>query len=70
MFLWALGVVGYISEVGLGKVLQDAADQRGILPLFISSRAVCLVCAVSGWWFCLTLSSPAKQKRGSYFAEL
>lgn len=64
MFAWALGVVGRISEVGLEKVLQNAADQRGILPLLhFSTCFVCLVCAVSGWWFCWTPFPPLLSKK-------
>lgn len=40
MFVWALGVVGYTGEVGLGKVFQDAEDQRGALPLFLFALSV------------------------------
>lgn len=70
--MWALGVVDYTSEVGLGKVLRDAADQRGILSLvcFFILCFVCLVCAVSGWWFCLTPFLPLLRIKESYFAEL
>lgn len=70
MFAWALGVVGYTNEAGLGKVLQDAADQRGTLPLF--RFFTCFVWSVLFRMVVLlgSISSPAKQKRESYFAEL
>lgn len=65
MFVWALGVVGYTGEVGLGKVFQDAEDQRGALPLFcLFTCFVCFICAVLRVVVLLeSISSPAKQKR-------
>lgn len=72
MFVWALGVVDYTSEAQPGKILQDALDQRGILPLvcFFMLCFVCLVSAVSGWWFCLPPFLPLLSIIESYFAEI
>lgn len=70
MFAWALGVVGYTSEVGLEKVLQDAADQRGILPLLFL-HVLCLLglCCFRMVVLLDSICSPLRKKE-SYFAEL
>lgn len=46
-FACALGGVGHISEAVVQKVLQDAADHRGILPLFW----FCVLCLLGLYHF-------------------